>query len=142
MHEHSRGDRGEYIRFNCASLMGYDEALRKATADGFTEDELCNMFNVANHYQFDASQFYKWTNEGMQHSTDYDYDSIMHYSSWQSHNPALVAQDSNNLDNYPIVRLTGGKDGQKSLLPLPRPNGEWSISRLDKDAIKLLYPWN
>jgi len=65
----------------------------------------------------------------------------MHYSSWQSHNPALVNQDQNDPDNYPLVRLTGGKNGQKSLLTLPRPSGEWAISRLDKEAIKLLYPW-
>ncbi|KAI4684195.1 hypothetical protein J4E81_009074 [Alternaria sp. BMP 2799] len=141
MHEHSRGDRDDHVQFNCASLTGYHEALQKATADGFTINELCNIFNVAKHYQFDASEYYKWTNDGLTYSAEYDYDSIMHYSSWQSHNPALVNQDQNNPDNYPLVRLTGGKNGQKSLLPLPRPSGEWGISRLDKEAIKLLYPW-
>jgi hypothetical protein len=141
MHEHSRGDRDNYIQFNCQNLIGFAEALAKATADGFTQDQLCNNINVATRYNFDATQYYKWETKGMQHSSDYDYDSIMHYSSWQSHNPAITDSDPNNPDKYPIVRLTGGKGGQKSLLPLPRPYPEWSISRLDRDAIKMLYPW-
>jgi len=141
MHEHSRGDRDNHVQFNCQNLIGFAEALKKATADGFTEDELCNNFNVANNYKFDATQYYKWENDGMKYGSDYDYDSIMHYNSWQSRNPALTDLDSNNPNKYPLVRLTQGNNVQKSLLPLPQPYPGWQISKLDKDAIKMLYPW-
>jgi hypothetical protein len=141
MHENSRGDRDEYVQFNCHNLIGFAEALEKATTDGFTKDELCNNFNVANNYKFDATQYYKWENKGMEYSSDYDYNSIMHYSSWQSHNPALTDADPTNLDKYPLVLLTGGRNRQKSLLPLPLPYPDWQISKFDEDSIKMLYPW-
>jgi hypothetical protein len=141
MHEHSRGDRDNHVQFNRENLIGFDKALEKATADGFTQEELCNHFNVANNYKFDATQYYKWENDGMKYSSDYAYDSIMHYNSWQSRNPAIADSDPNNPDKYSMVRLTGRKTGQKSLLPLPRPCPEWQISKLDKYAIKMLYPW-
>jgi hypothetical protein len=141
MHEHSRGDRDEYVQFNCHNLISFAEALEKATGDGFTQDELCNNFNVANNYKFDATRYYKWENAGINYGSHYDYNSIMHYSSWQSHNHALTDADPTNPDKYPLVRLTGGRNGQKSLLPLPLPYPDWQISKLDEDAIKMLYPW-
>jgi hypothetical protein len=136
MHEHQRPDRDNYVQFNCINVIGYGQAIQRASQDGFTRDQLCGNLNVANHYGFAASQYIKWTNENLGVSTGFDYNSIMNYPSWVASNPDLISLDPGNTDYYPMAKLI---NRQKHFFQLPAK--DFTISELDAAAIKSMYPW-
>ena len=63
VHEQVRNDRDDYVLYECKDVQGYDAALAKAMADGFTENEahnrLCDDRAFAESYNFMGSQFTK-----------------------------------------------------------------------------------
>ncbi|KAH7072074.1 hypothetical protein BKA63DRAFT_568004 [Paraphoma chrysanthemicola] len=135
LHEHSRPDRDNYVQFNCINLAGFEEALKRAYADGYNKQDLCTREDVADRYGFPSLE-YMPDPQGWR-SAEYDHDSIMHYPS-QAHANVDLVIDPNNPDFYPLVRLSGAERKKKMNFP---PEEDFEISAGDVGAIRDMYPW-
>jgi hypothetical protein len=122
-----------------------------------TKSQLCEDENIAQKYGFHGDQF---TKDGIATSKRYDYDSIMHYNSFDYYNPDIVNKDLKDPNLYPIARLT---NGEKSIMPYLDggkagnnwdmsivPRATWvthtdfiapQISDANSDVISFMYPW-
>ncbi|KAH7084364.1 hypothetical protein FB567DRAFT_593839 [Paraphoma chrysanthemicola] len=57
LHKHSRPDRDNYAQFNCINLAGFEEALKRAYADGYNKQDLCTREDVADQYGFPSLEY-------------------------------------------------------------------------------------
>lgn len=159
-HEHQRADRDQYVYFDCTGLIGYAEKAAEVQAVGkHTMEQVCSDPFIAREYGWDflISAFAKkegvWDMRGHEyemhrtHGVEYDYSSIMHYSSEHMTNywPLWPYADWSTAQT-PLRRW---KNGDRYFTPPERAtdqNSELILSnlwpsRLDVEAVKRLYPW-
>jgi hypothetical protein len=156
-HEHQRYDRDQYIRFNCEALKGYEGAKMRVQSQGrHSMDEVCTHGVIAASYGFYAVESYTKhdtldpgaTKIGLNYpryqnypENDYDYMSIMQYSS----NPKNWFDDNKKLQSSLAFWKHGGpnfvppttvtKDDLDFIYDKSRPSDK------DVKAIQMLYPY-
>ncbi|KAF2847233.1 hypothetical protein T440DRAFT_539759 [Plenodomus tracheiphilus IPT5] len=131
LHEHSRSDRDTHTLFTCDALLDFTPKWAAARAEGHSKSSFCNDPDIADHYGFVAFGFHKETGF---YPPEYDYNSVMHYSSFTGANRDLIISDRDNMDNYPLVKVQGGV---RSLIPR-RWGGEVKVSEGDGEGVRRL----
>jgi hypothetical protein len=120
-------------------LINHDDALRRASEKGHSEDELCNSARCATEFSFAAYQYTK-NGELVDPSTgskEYDIDSIMHYTSENFADPEKYKDHRGDPDYYPLVK----KDGSgKKMIEEPKPFPDFDVTDLDVEGVKAMYP--
>ncbi|KAF2647673.1 hypothetical protein K491DRAFT_723237 [Lophiostoma macrostomum CBS 122681] len=153
-HEHQRDDRDHYVRYQCEKLEGYDQAKKDVEAKGqHTIEEVCASVSLGYEYNFpSAPQFSTqryFDDLGGIYVTkggEYDWHSIMHYTSDAFHNDRL----SRDPPNVPLFRWV---NGDPDFQPPPvdhTPTADeakligWNEQETTDDLyshIQTLYPW-
>jgi hypothetical protein len=94
LHEHQREDRDRYVYFNCSNIADYARVKAQVEHEGsFTMAQVCSQWYLGAMYNFMSTQFTteprwdRYHKDGEKHmwwshnSAQYDFQSIMHYSS-------------------------------------------------------------
>jgi hypothetical protein len=139
LHEHQRPDRKDFVQYNCEMLVGYDDALKRASEKGHGADELCNSARCAAEFGFAATQF---TTNGVlvdpsTSSKQYDVDSIMHYTSENFADPQKYGNHRGDPSYYPLVKKNSDK---KLIIDEPHPFPDFDVTDLDAEGVKAMYP--
>jgi hypothetical protein len=95
-HEFQRPDRDQHVSYKCENLIGYAEAMKKAQADGKTNEDLCTKPKVMVDYDFPWDCVF-----GRRIVRDFDTHSITNYPSLVGTNPDIVNKDPKDPENYP-----------------------------------------
>jgi len=142
LHEHQRPDRDSWVGYNCRNVVGYRDAVARARAGGYTEDELCNRPGVAQYYGWGGSEFVKLPATDSEILTPYDFFSIMHYDSRHGADDAIFASDPTNALLYPMYGYNEAGD-EAHFLPLHGglPYPHFTISAGDAITIRAIYPF-
>jgi hypothetical protein len=140
-HEHQRLDRNNYISYNPENVVGYEDAVRRAAADGVTVGELVNLEEVGRRYNW-IGFAYAMVPQAQDFQTPYDYNSIMHYDCSVAANPDKWRANPTDPRNYPIMKINQ-EHTQVLFLPLNghRPYPHFEISVQDAATIRAMYPW-
>jgi hypothetical protein len=137
LHEHQRPDRNDFVQYNCEMLVGYDDALKRASEKGHGADELCNSAQCAAEFGFAATQF--TTNGALVDpstgSKQYDVDSIMYYISENFADPQKYGNHWGDPWYNPLVK----KDNDKKLvIDEPHPFLDFDVTYLDAEGVKAM----
>lgn len=108
------------LKFNCENLADYDDFKNR----GEPVDELCTSLYFAQGRGFSAAEFLNWPRvTTLQQSTNFDWDSIMMYSSTSG------AKTVNGVKQNVMTKFNG-----ETIPSILEPSGG------DRDAIRTLYP--
>jgi hypothetical protein len=142
LHEHQRADRDFYINYNCRNVIGFDGALAKARADGYTEDQLCTQLGVAQMYGWAGAEFVRFAPSATDIVSPYDFHSIMHYDCRHGANSAIWGPDPTNPLLFPMYAFNVAGD-EAHFLPLKggRHYPHFDISAGDAATIRAMYPF-
>jgi hypothetical protein len=144
----------EHIRFTCENLHQYDRILAEQKAlhpdipEREIKDRMCNEYNTAVWLGFDASEYTTpgeelyGMNKVTESSSEYDWESIMHYSSDQGATRECYTPTRGffkNVKKCPLSRKIGTAwNGEDVMVPI-RQNKK--PSPLDVEWVKSHYPW-
>ncbi|PSN74024.1 hypothetical protein BS50DRAFT_615004 [Corynespora cassiicola Philippines] len=147
-HEHQRPDRDRYVSFNCTKLPDYPsmEASLARLNDGVSMERLCEDSEISRRYEFSVGQYVKEDPLSVAYrhlwDMDFDFDSIMIYSSEQLRNRN---SDPDDWSSYPIMRWSN-ETSEQLLENCPRNDVRlierpYNVSKGDIEKVKAIYPW-